>query len=358
MKIIIFAGGTGTRLWPLSRKNSPKQFGKIFNGKSTLQITVERVEKAFGIQNIYLSTNESYVSIVKEQLPQISASNIIAEPEKRDVAPAVGYNLLRLRKLGYHGPVVILWADHVMNKPKEFIKALKIGEKLVQNNPKQLVFLGEKPRFANHNLGWIHVGKKITDGQYQFLEWHYRPPLKKCLEMFTSGQWYWNPGYFIVDLDTIITLYQKVAPKMYKKLNEIAQTIGTVEETETLRKIYPQIESISFDNAIIEKVSPEQAIVILVNMEWTDPGTLYALKEYLTKNTKDNYVRGLGYNLSTEDSLIINEEEDKLISTVGLKGMVVINTKDALVVIHKDNVPQIKELVEKLAKDKKLAQYI
>ncbi|KKP69978.1 hypothetical protein A2X44_02070 [candidate division CPR3 bacterium GWF2_35_18] len=358
MKIIIFAGGTGTRLWPLSRKNSPKQFGQIFNGKSTLQLAVERVEKDFDTENVYISTQESYVSMVKQQLPQIPSSNIVAEPEKRDVAAAIGYNFMRLQKLGYIGPVAILWADHTMINVNEFVKALKLGKKLVTKNPKQLVFIGENPRFPNHNLGWIHVGEKVYDGVHKFLEWHYRPPLEKCKKMFKDGNWFWNPGYFIVDLNTTIKLYEKFQPDMYKKLSIIRADMGTLDEVKTLKKIYPEIEAISFDDAIIKNVPAQQAVVITVNMNWADPGTLYALKESLVKDKNSNYEKGLTYAYETTDSIIINEDENKIVTTIGLDGFVIVNTKDALVVVHRDQVPKVKDVVGYFKKDGKLKQFI
>jgi len=351
MEILIFAGGTGTRLWPLSRKNTPKQFGKDFNGKSTLQLTFERVEPAFGIENVYISTNERYVSLIKEQLPQVPAVNIVAEPEKRDLAPAVGYNLIRIKKAGCQGPVAIVWADHIMEKPQEFILALKNGERLVKKNPKQIVFLAEKPRYAQNNLGWIHVGEKIRNQLYQFQEWHYRPPLAKCGKMFESGEWYWNPGYFIVDLDLILNLYQKFMPKMFRQLEKIAESIGTTRESAVLSKIYPTLESISFDDAIIEKVGPEQAVVQMVDMGWSDPGTLYALKEALEPSLDENLTRGKVYSLDSKDCLIYNDEKNKLVTVVGLEGYIIINSEDTLLVVNKSDVPRIKELVKKLGKD-------
>lgn len=358
MKVIIFAGGAGTRLWPLSRKNSPKQFGQIFKGRSTLQLTVKRIEGTFSYDDIYISTNEQYVAAVKEQLPNIPSANIIAEPEKRDVAPAVGYNLVSLRKAGYSGPIVILWADHLIKKPKQFLWALQEGEKIVRANPKQFVLIGEKPRYAENNLGWIKIGAKIKENLYKFKAWKYRPELEECKQMFASGEWVWNPGYWIVDLDFTLSLYKKYVPTMYAQLQIIAKSLGTIQETKTIRKVYPTLEEISFDNAIMEKLPSESAVLLTPSMEWSDPGTLYALKEALTKETKDNFERGKVVNLESEDCLVINEERNKLVTTIGLKGMIVVNTPDAMVVVHKDNVPKVKKLVRLLEKDQSLKKHI
>ena len=357
MKAIIFAGGAGTRLWPLSRKNSPKQFGKIFNGKSTLQFAVKRIVNSFSYDDIYVSTNEQYVSTVKAQLPQIPISNIVAEPEKRDVAASVGYNFIKLRKEGYKGPIAILWADHLIKRPKEFIWSLVEGEKIIRKNPELFVMIGEKPRYAENNLGWIKLGRKIKDKLYEFKKWKYRPEMNECKKMFASGEWVWNPGYWVVDMDFTLSLYEKYMPKMYQQLLIIENALGTISETKTLRKIYPQMEETHFDNAIVEKLPPEGAVVLTPDMGWSDPGTLYALKEALTDKPTDNLERGLVVNMDTKGCLLINEENCKVVATIGLENVIVVNTKDALVVVPKDQVSKVKELVKKLEAEKDLKKF-
>jgi len=356
MKLIIFAGGAGTRLWPLSRKNSPKQFRPLFEGKSTIQLAVERIENPFGTDNIYVSTNDTYVKQLKQQLPQIPPEHIIGEPAKRNVAPAVGYSFIRLRKQGYQGPIAILWADQLMERVDNFVKVLKQGERLVKNNPEQLVFIGEKPRYAEDNLGWIHIGKKTGEGIYKFIEWSYKPDLEKCQQMFASGEWYWNPGYFIVNLGKILELYKQYFPQMYQQLLRIEEAIGTDREQTILAEIYPQLESVHFDR-VIEKVPPEQAVVIPTELGWSDPGTLYAFKEAFVGQGDKNLVQGLAIQLDTKDSLIINEEKEKLVATVGLEGIMVVVTKDAILVAHKDHIVKISDLVKRMEEDEQLKKF-
>lgn len=357
MKAIIFAGGAGTRLWPLSRKNSPKQFGQIFNGKSTLQLAVERITSIFSYDDIYISTNEQYVAIVKAQLPKIPVTNIVAEPEKRDVAPAVGFNFVKLKKAGYRGPVAILWADHLIRRTSQFLWALAEGEKIITRNPKQFVMIGEKPRYAENNLGWIRMGQKIKDRLFEFKAWKYRPKLAECKRMFASSEWVWNPGYWVVDLDFALSLYEQYVPRMYQQLLVISDSLGTIRETKTIRQVYPTLPEISFDNAIMEKLPPELAVVLTPNMGWSDPGTLYALKESLTERTDDNLERGLVINKGSRDCLMVNEEKHKILATIDLAGLIVVNTRDAIVIVPKEKVNKVKELVRELEKDDELKKY-
>jgi len=341
MNIIIFAGGAGTRLWPLSRKHSPKQFEILHGDKSTLQMCVERVAN-FGYDNMYISTNERYREFIREQAPDIPEEHIFVEPAKRDLAAAVGLTLTRLKRRGVSGTVAILWSDHFMEHHGAFEDALKKGEALIKKDKERFVFLGETPRFANHNLGWIHVGKESEGGQHEFLGWKYRPDVSECEEMFSSGEWLWNPGYFVFDIDFVLSLYEKHMPEMLQKLQDM------VGDEALVAAQYPTLEALNFDKAIVEKIDPSQAVVLKVDLGWSDPGTLYALKEALTDTREENYVKGNVVLENTEDCLVYNGEKEKLVATVGLEGLVVVNTPDALLVCAKDAVPNIKELLDNM----------
>ena len=346
MKIIIFAGGIGTRMWPLSRINSPKQFDTIFEGKSTLQLAYERVAPTFGSVNIYVQTMEMYAEIIKKQLPELPAENLFLEPARRDVGPAVLFSIDKLKNSGYSGSIAIIWADHIMDRVFEFTSALKAAEKLIEKKPERFIFIGEKPRFANNNLGWIKVGEKCEEIEnrdcFSFLGWKYKPKKEVCEQMFASGEYFWNPGYFISSVDFLLECYKKLAPEIYECV-----TNGK----------YAESPKASFDAAIIEKVDLGNAVVLKTDMGWSDPGTLYALKEALEESPEANVEKGNVINYETADSLVYNMEEGKILATVGLKGMVIVNTKDALLVAHKDNVIKITELLKKM-KEEKLDKYL
>lgn len=350
MKILIFAGGAGTRLWPISRKSSPKQFEILKGDKSTIQMALDRVRN-FGLENIYVSTNDNYVDLVHSHLPDLDKSHILGEPARRDLTAAVGFALLRLKKQGIDGTIAMLWADHFMKKPVNFVEALKTAESLIKENPNRFVFLGEQPRFANENLGWIHLGKNIEGDLYEFDGWKYRPELLECQEMFESQEWMWNPGYFVFDIDFVLELYKKHKPEMYVSLE------GMVNGDKNLDIEYPKLEAVSFDNAIVEKIDKDQAVVVKVDLDWTDPGTLYALKEALVDGTDKNFERGTVVDLDSTDCLILNEESNRLVATVGLKGIVVVNTNNTTLVCHKNDVPRIKELLKKI-EEKGLEDYL
>lgn len=346
MKLVIFAGGKGTRLWPLSRENSPKQFDQIFSGKSTIQLAVDRIAPVFGIENVFIQTLESYRQVILEQLPSLPPENIIIEPERRNLAPAVCLCMVELKKRGYAGPVSLLWADHLMERVNEFTEALSVGEKLIAESPNRFVFLAERPRFANNNLGWIKVGQKVGELEgkdyHAFAGWKYRPPAEECDHMFREGNYFWNPGYFITSIDFLIDRYQDLAPQIYADV-----TGGN----------YQNAEKIHFDEAIIEKVDLSAAVVIQTNMGWSDPGTLYALKEALEESTESNVVQGLVQTLDSSDSLFYNLEDKKLITAIGLHGMVVVNTPDALIVVPKNEVVKITKLIDQM-KDQGLNEYL
>jgi len=350
MKAIIFAGGTGTRMWPLSRKKSPKQFDKLIGDKSTLQLAVDRLTPDFSPEDIYISTNIAYDKIVKEQLPQIPVENFIFEPEKKDVGPAIALVVGILHKKFPSEPIAILWSDHLVKQIAFFKKILINAGNEIKKSPKKIIFVSHKPRFASVNLGYIHIGKRLHESKrisfYEFKGFKYRPNQLTADKFIKSGDYAWNLGYFVTTPDFIMKLYQRFAPIVYTNTQKILQFYGKVNYLTNLKKLYSQVESISFDNAILENLDKKDAQVIVEDIGWSDIGAWEALKEALETFPYENVIRGKVYLEHVRDSLIYNYEDKKLVVGIDLDEHIVVNTNDVLLIAKKESVPKIKKIVE------------
>ncbi len=354
MKLVIFAGGFGRRLWPISLSRSPKQFEPIIGERSTIQLAVDRIIDQYGAENIFVSTNERYADIIRSQLPMIPQDNVIGEPTRRDLAAAVGLAMAHLAHKGYADePVAILWGDNYMRDETTFRKVIGTAEQIILNKNAEIVFMGESPRFANANLGWIQLGKergRIGDQPfYDFGSLTYRPPMDQCQEMFASGSCVWNTGYFVTSIGYIQQAYQQYMPEMWGQLSEITAAIGGDDYQTKLDEIYPVLEKLSFDDAILTHLDQKDACVLHAPMGWSDPGTLYALKEAINSDPEANVTRGLVIDAHSKDSLVYNYEDKKLVMGIGLEGMIVVNTPDAVLVVHKDDIRKVKQIVEDFA---------
>lgn len=352
MKIVVFAGGVGTRLWPLSRKNTPKQFEKIMDDRSMLQVAISKVFPDFSWNDIYISSNKEYKQILKQQFPEIPAENLIFEPAMRDVGPAVGLAMANLIKKNPNEQIAILWGDHLIKKDDEFRKALKTAGKLIEEDPNKIVFIGQKPRFASVNLGYIEFGNEARKENevpvYEFKHLKYRPDEKTAQSFLADGVHAWNLGYFVTTPKFLWQMYEQFAPGLFARLKTISDAVGTEGYEKVLDEIYPSLEKISFDNAILEKLEPQSGLVLSADFGWADIGAWEALKEALCKSEEQNVAKGNVQLVDCEDSLAFNYNGQLLVG-IDLKGMLVVNTGDVLLVCPKTSVPKIKKFVEGLA---------
>ncbi len=352
MKIVIFAGGVGSRLWPLSRKNTPKQFEKIIGDKSTLQQTVERLYPEFKPEDVYISTGKRYEKTIREQLPYIPSENFIFEPEMRDVGPAIGLATVILEKIAPDEPMAILWSDHMVKHLEVFKKALITAERMIEEKKSDFVFLAQKPRFANQNIGWIELGSLVASDEaletYQFKQLRYQPKLEEAKNFFANTNFVWNLGYFVTTPRYLASLFTQHAAEMCESLVKIRDTWGTDQFETMLGDIYPTLEKISFDNVILEKLTPNNMYVISADLGWSDVGAWEALKEALSDTKDENVTKGNVILEGNKDCLVFNYT-DQLVVGIDLEEMLVINTGDVTLVCPKTAVPKIKKLVASLA---------
>lgn len=352
MKIVLFAGGVGSRLWPLSRKNAPKQFGKIIADRSMLQIAVHKLFPEFKWEDVYISTGKQYAPLISEQLPQLPVANIIVEPEMRDVGPAVGLVIAQFVKTNPDEPITLLWgSDHLVKKEALFRKILRTAEKMVLEDPKKIVFIGQKPRYGNQNVGYIEYGEllKTIDGLpvHAFTTFQYAPPQELANKYSTDDKHSWNLGYFVTTPKMLWDMFQEFSPELFTDLKKIHDAYQTDKYEEVLAEIYPKIEKISFDHALLEKMDPKAGRVISADIGWSDIGAWEALKEALSDKVDENVTKGKILLEGCTDSILHNETK-QLIVGIDLNELVVVSMDDVILICPKGSVPKIKTFVKSL----------
>jgi mannose-1-phosphate guanylyltransferase len=349
---LLLAGGTGQRLWPLSRKNSPKQFAPLIGTQSSFQLAVERLAKAVPNERMYVATNRAYEATLRSQAPSLPAKNFILEPCRRDVAAAVALAFFSMEKDGVSGPFMFQWSDNYVKNTEALEQAIACGRALVDADPHRMVFIGEKPRYASENLGWIELGDKLGEQHgmpyYGFRSWQYRPPKARCEDMLASGNFVWNSGYFVTTVEFMTAAFRKLAPELAARVEEIVQYRGTPQEKEKLDELYPKVPSVHFDVAILERLPRDQAVLLQVDLGWSDPGNLYSLKEALQETTDASVIRGDVVELGTRDSFVYNLTGERLVAVMGLDGVIVVDTPEVLLVVHKDSVRHLGDLLKKV----------
>ena len=353
VRAVIFCGGYGTRMWPMSRDDLPKQFQPILGDKSFFQKTIKRIKLGFKPEDIYFSVPQEQVKFVKAQAKGIPEKNIIAEPERRDTLGAVAY---ATAFLDYHFPnslMAVVWgADHIVRKEKKFIKLLGLAARICQNK-NVLAKVDAKPIYPSTVNGWIKVGKvegKI-DGYrvYEFLKHIEKPNLKDAKKMFASKNYFINVGYFVWRTSTMLDFYKKYAPESYLHIEKIKKALGTKNEKEVLKKEYHQIEKTSVDYGLFEKLPPGSQLVIPADFGWYDTGTWGLLYEALAIGQRQNITKG-GIEFIDAKGNLVYIPKKKIAAIIGVENLVVIDTEDALLVCKRGRSKDVKKMVNLLKK--------
>lgn len=349
MKYILFAGGIGTRMWPASRVKHPKQFNSVLNGKSSLELMFDHLIQIANPSDIFVSTNNEYVQMVKERLVDLPEENIFQEPAMRDLGPAVGYAIGVLNLKFPNEPVAILWCDDLIKNRESFHKVLKMAEDYSLQNTNKFIYIGVHPLFADQNKGWIKYGNVITHqngiSMYDFVNWHYRPPLELAQSYFHDGLHAVNTGYFVTTPNFVMNLYQQFAPQMFNQLNEIIASWNTDKHSELLNQIYPNLEKISFDDLIVSKTSSIDGVVLVADFGWYGFGDWESIKTALQESPQDVVTNGNVYPVNSKDCLVYSYT-DQLVTPIGLEGMIVVVTQDAVMLCPQSEIPEVKKMLK------------
>jgi len=360
---VIMAGGSGTRLWPLSRNNLPKQLLPVVEGKSLLQLSYDRLRGMLPAEQIFVCTGSAHTAAVMANLPELPPGNLLGEPMGRDTANAIGFSAAVLRKRDPNAVCAVVTADHVIEPISQFQQSLNTAFEVVEQQPGALVTFGIVATHGHTGLGYIQRGEPLKiPGAFRVSGFFEKPDKAMADRYVESGRYYWNSGMFVWRCDTVLKELQTHLASSYKGLMQIADAWGTDKQDAVLRDVYPRLPKISIDYAIMEPVSRERdttgdkskAHVAVVEMpvDWLDVGSWPALAEILPTDEHNNAIScKTCVFLDSDDNVIISDDANHLVSLIGVSDMIVVHARDATLICPKDQAQRVKELVAKV-KDK------
>lgn len=367
LQVLILAGGTGTRLWPASRQNSPKQFQTLVGRKTLFQLAVTRAKKITKTSNIFVATNSKFTKTVCKQAPQIPKKNIISEPAFRDTATCLGYAATVLESRNPGGVMAVIYADHLIQDEDELSRKIRAAAEVARSE--KLAIVEIKSEYPATQLGWVQVkrskksevrsqkacppkpwrrrvlGEEVLELK-RFVE---KPNLENAKKFHASKDYFWNTGLYVWRTDILLDKFCLHLPGTFKRLKRISSNL---ENKKIIEKEYSACQKISIDYGIMEKVPTKEVAILPAKLGWSDVGTWGSLKNELSSDTK-NLIEADHVGIETQGCLVRGTKK-KLIATVGLENLVIVDTDDALLICSRDKSGDVKKIVERLAERKKL----
>lgn len=355
MKIIIFCGGYGTRMWPESTKSYPKQFRSIVKGRSFFQRTLERYTKAFDPKDVLVSTESKYKQYILDQAPEILPENIILEPERRDSLGAIGLVSAVVEKR-FPGEVMFFsWADHFIGNVDEFIKAIKAASEYTLRTGVS-VSLNEKPTYPSIHNGWVEYGEQVGEESgfpvYKIIRHLEKPDQDTADKIFKEPNYLIHTGYASWRSDLMLSYFKDYAPNVYQGLEKIMNAWGTDKQDEVLKDEYSKFEKASVDYGLFEKLPTDLRLTMATDTGWEDAGTWELFYKAMVEPNEENVIEGEVKTkfIDSSGNLVIGEGE-KMIALVGLKNIGVIDTHGALLVCDISQTAKVKDLFKKLEEE-------
>ncbi len=346
---LIMAGGGGTRFWPRSRREKPKQFLKLVGESTLLQQALARIEVLATPARTWIITGASYSAETARQLPGLPAERIVGEPCGRDTAACIGLGAALIARHDADATMLVMPADHVIEPTQEFHHAVHVAEQMVTEHPAALVTFGIRPTFAATGYGYIERGAELPQRQgvpiFRVGSFREKPHVELAEEFFASGKHYWNSGIFVWRAATILDALHRNQPKLAAAVERIAAAWDTPQRDEVLTKEYAGLDKISIDYAVMEKAT--NVLVVQAPFVWDDVGSWLALERRHPQDAHDNTVLANHIGIDTHNCVIVGEE-GKLITTVGVSDLIIIQDGDAILVAQRHDEGSIKKLVEQL----------
>jgi mannose-1-phosphate guanylyltransferase len=354
---IIMAGGTGTRFWPASRHDSPKQLLELVGGETMIRQTVDRLGELVPAEQRMVVTNRRLVEAVQMELPELPASAIVGEPCKRDTAPCIGLAALLVTRDDPDATMLVMPADHVIRPAEKFQAAIREAAALVAESPGRIVTFGIKPTYPAEIFGYIHRGKAIAPHAktgartprlapaFVVNSFKEKPFAEAAREYVASGEYYWNSGIFVWRASTIVEALRKQQPEMLGHLEAIVAAWDTPERDAVFDREFTAIKGISIDYAVMEQAA--DVAVIEAPFEWDDLGGWQSLARLAGSDALGNTIIGRHLGLHTKGT-IVRTDDEHLVVTLGLEDMIVVHTPNATLVASKHDEEKIRQIVKDL----------
>ena len=344
---VIMAGGAGTRLWPLSRRDRPKQLLRLFGGRSLLRDAYERLANLLEANHIYVITGAEYLPLVARELPEVPAENLFGEPEGRDTAAAVGLAAAILDERDPHSVMGVFTADHIISPVERFTEAVEQAFQTAEENPAALITMGITVRGPETAFGYVKRGEPAGDGAYQVEQFTEKPDAIHARQYADSGEYYWNSGMFAWRTSAILDELQINLPVCYQGVTDIARVWDTPQREAKLRAVYPTLQKISIDFAVMERA--RQVMVVEMNCRWADVGSWTQLGAVLQADRHGNVAAATeSLNLGSKGVTVVSEDDHHLIATMGLADVIVVHAPDATLVCKKCDAQALKRLLAEI----------
>ncbi len=344
---IVMAGGSGTRFWPQSREQMPKQLLKLAGDRTMIQQTIDRCCDMIAAEHSWVVTNAVQVEKTRLQLPGLPAENILVEPQARNTAPCVGLAAIHCLHRDPDAIMFIMPADHVISPPEVFQTAARQAFDVVRQHPERLVLFGITPTFPSTGYGYIECGDadSDTDGVFDVKAFREKPQLELAEQYVAAGNFYWNCGIFCWKADTILRQLGKYEPDTHQRLLKVKSAIGTDAYDDVLAEEFPKMNSTSIDYAVLERAAGVS--VIEAPFSWDDVGGWLSVPRLAGQDSDGNTIDGTFVGIDTKNC-IVRSSGDHLVATLGLDDLIIVHTEDATLIARKQDSERIKEILAEL----------
>ncbi len=357
---VIMAGGGGTRFWPLSRKERPKQLLNLSGKEIMVNETIDRIAMSVGNENVFIVTNQTQAALMKEETEgRMNPLHILAEPAARNTAACIGYAAMEIVKKYEDGVMCILPSDHFVKDTDEFKRVMDAAIMAAEDTD-MLVTVGIHPTFPATGYGYICTEKESAEPvrqtgkeYFKVKEFVEKPEEETAKQYLADGGYAWNSGMFIWKASTILKKFEMLLPDVYECLVKIGEAMGTADEDKVIQEIYPNIPKISIDYGIMER--SKDVLMIAGDFGWNDIGSLDMLRIAKAEDANGNVCYGEQINLDTKNCILYGT--DKLIATIGVQDLIVVQSKDAVLICDKNRAQDVKHIVDQLAQEGK-EQYL